>query len=408
MGNIPLLKSSASSHPPGISDSNWSSGDSDPTAICLRSKDIMPAEGAFFAVKAACGTSSDLNKWINLVGLSGGSRTWGSIPDNYNLWQTMEDHVTDSRYQFVNFETKKVVCLGAHSNVVKHAKIATIDLNNDNIAYRLGKTGIKPYMATPAQLGVDADAQGRDILLYYDMQELIEDCSAARAFTEMKRDELADEYNMINGKPKELWFNADLMHALCNKRGDPSACPWTSKKFVDSEGKVKCSNMLACDLCKEWALNTDGGSAAAETLIADWCDPSAGNYDPSDPDNAAKSDPACKCARIWDRAGTSQHGASASCWYGPCQDRGFNNYLVPKEFRDLNTKTQCPGTLCEVVWNLEDAQDIDLRDINTVMDCGGGSKPWYKTESGLILIGGTIGILGLTLIILNSSYKNKK
>ena len=76
------------------------------------------------------------------------------------------------------------------------------------------------------------------------------------------------------GKTKyEGWFDDGLMASLCDRRGDPGACPPASNGFLSpDDGKTKCSNLMACTLCAQWA--NSGGKVKAGTKM-DPTDPAA-------------------------------------------------------------------------------------------------------------------------------------
>lgn len=284
-----------------------------------------------------------------------------------------------------------------------------VDLNTDS--YHLGNSKVLPYKVEPTS------GSSGNVLVWYQIDDLASDCSAARAFMEMKRDELADDYGNINGRPKDYWFNDYLMKLTCDRRGDAGYCPKSSSQFKDSDGNVICSAMLSCDLCKQWALNTTSGIAASDQMMSTWCDPLNGHYNPLYKDDPTRSDPACKCARVRDRSGADTNDVSASCWYGPCQDRGLNSFLVPSRERNIDTKANCSDTLCQVIWDVENSKDINVNDINTTINCGENPNPEPEPEPEpsipdvpddgsaerrktlMIIGGGMVGAVGIGLLI---------
>ena len=248
---------------------------------------------------------------------------------------------------------------------------------------------------------------GRAITCEYSRDLIGTSCEQVSAFT--------DAYRKATGDDK--WFDDDLMHRVCSKRGPPEKCLDKGSGYVDPlTGEYICSNMLVCPKCQEWALTKPG---VADTLMREWCE---AHTDPLAPLDPKKSDPACACInREYDPAVAEMQRyamVKPGCWYPPCATGGLKKYLRPES--DAPKPGDCPDKICNIIWDLKHNTDIDIGKITQIIDCGEdphpsptpGPKPdptdpdspipipdWKDMSNGqkIALVGGA-GALGVILL----------
>ena len=231
-----------------------------------------------------------------------------------------------------------------------------------------------PMMGTvPASSGIgneplhyEADHyMGHLISCLYDPAELATSCEAVSAYTQAKRDEM--QKGTIAGW--DTWFDDDLMMDMC-ARQSTQKCPPISKKYG------KCGNLVACQLCRQWAAAV-GKEAKSDVVIDNWCEK---HTDLDHVDDETLTDPSCRCRNFakshdFDVFSEAIHNGNPGCFYGPCKDKTFGSYMVESVFRQ-----PCPA-ICEIDWTIIDSSDINIDNISQYIDCGGKPAPAKCTKN---------------------------
>lgn len=214
-----------------------------------------------------------------------------------------------------------------------------------------------------------------NVLCKYDIDALAGDCEAATQWTLARRNELAAGVVVDTN-----WFHFGLMQKLCGQESpDGKNCPMTSAKYVDTNGKVVCSNLNACGLCRDWATKNQQGIDESSRLIREYC--GRQKFDPQHFNDPLKTDPSCRCFHIRDKPGLPSQNVPVGCWYTNCQDNGLTNNLVPVDDR-LKDPSVCPS-FCAQIIDISNAEVIDIGDINMSLSCGDQPTPspggnWWK------------------------------
>jgi hypothetical protein len=195
----------------------------------------------------------------------------------------------------------------------------------------------------------------RKIKCNYDAASIATDCEVATDFAKYKKREL-EQTDYDN------WFDPQTMTQLCSSRAPVAACPLnpSGPSPVDSQGKI-CSQMVTCNLCKQWANSTwTGAKDESDNIIMDWCT------------KKHTDDPACKCENKMNdklyRDLQSAMPAAAGCWYKSCIDKNFQYDMVNSKDR---TWDNCPTTLCMDVVQAFDDASITINDLTQEIHCTG-------------------------------------
>lgn len=244
------------------------------------------------------------------------------------------------------------------------------------------------------------DPQKR-IKCYYTADQLTIGCDDITNYTNAKRQELVENGTLLE-EDRESWFDSALMKKVCSQQSN-GKCPAQS---MTVNGEKVCSNLVGCDLCRQWALRYDK-TGVSDSMMQTWCD---SHFDVNSPNDPTKSDPACKCLKLAQYATkVKQMTADPRCWFGPCQDKNLEQYLVPSTVRP--DPASCPENICNQIIDLEDSTDVDISDMNLKMDCG-GSKPdepepdpepdeKKKTNKRLFIAAGGLVAVGFAILLVS-------
>lgn len=399
--------------------SDWAGTSEDPTLLELRSHDIKPPEDQMIKTKYSCfGMGRVKHEQVYKTTNCCQGKSYSPCHADESAW----DPQTNPKGDGCGDRDGKGygLCLGKDGQSYKSHKCAKIRFEDPAICPKLGSTKVGAIGATSATPNKPADENGRCIRCQYGLSDLAADCSAVREWTEKRRLELQDANGNIGDVPASIWFHDGLMTELCKRQApDGWGCPSTNKEYVDANGKVICSNLLACDMCREWAQKGKNGVNIADTLIdgADgWC---TTHFDINHFDDHRVSDPSCRCTHIRNKPGMQNVSGNPKCWYAQCQDRELKTDLIRTSTR--TEVPQCPESLCVQIMEVTDAGIVNIDDV--VMDCGsgGGDKPkptpgdqkswWSKLSSKQqqdMIIGGSvfIGVVGLMVVV--SALKSSK
>ncbi len=232
---------------------------------------------------------------------------------------------------------------------------------------------------------------------FYDGGQLSSSCSASAEYTSRKR---------VNQKvlPNSNVWDSALMQQLCSNRSDPDQCPRVTKDAnftAKSDGKLKCSNLVGCSLCADWATSNyklDSPDVSSDVIsdgqMHDWCH--------NDPENAG--DPSCGCLlrmddphyiKLVDRA-LPVESFPPNSWWKPCMDNHFTDYLVDS----VDRKAPLPSnvTICAAIVSAEDNGSITTEDLTQVVECGGGGGGGLDLRWGFVGLG-AVGLVGAVLVV---------
>jgi hypothetical protein len=221
--------------------------------------------------------------------------------------------------------------------------------------------GVAPTRAAAANPGA---YDGRRVRCFYNVKQLGESCEASTEFTARRKE--GDHTLQLNDE----WFSPDVMNTLCASRADPKTCPKHPIGTFpsDTSGPV-CSEMIACPLCKAWALSKWPGAATqSDTMMQLWCE-------------SHPNDPSCRCIRRNDDPlyqkliSTPQLvlPAKAGCWWKGCADKQIQYDLVQSGDRSYEG---CPTVYCANIIN-QSGGELDLGNVDMSINCqpGGDSDP---------------------------------
>lgn len=196
---------------------------------------------------------------------------------------------------------------------------------------------------------------GRRIRCHYSTDQVANKCQAATEFAQRKkRGDNIPEY--------ENWFDADTMNALCSTRAEPSSCPKNPAGDSEKDGNGPiCGEMIACPLCKSWALsNWAGAETQSDNIMQKWCD-------------AHPKDPSCQCVKRMDDPLYRQIQASlkdlplAGCWWKGCMDKKMEYDLVQSADRSAK---ECPKVYCANIIEITGGE-VDIGKVNMSIQCDG-------------------------------------
>jgi len=210
------------------------------------------------------------------------------------------------------------------------------------------------------------------IICDYATSNITASCANTSAFINYMRDRQGDP----------SFFNDDFMKEMCSNQADPASCPDKTSMYRDSLGRIVCSNMIACQMCREWSVGSNASAAGmkiADQVMKGWCDKHSTVGETNDP---TKSDPACQCinkaynpvvSRFQDAQEKSVKddpfkAVDPLCWFTPCSiDRQLARYLVPSDER----APTCPSSICAEVIDFANNSDISADDMKQYMNCNG-------------------------------------
>ena len=384
----------------------WVDGTENPALFEINSIDADPTAGDFTVVRY--NELKNEKKWHNTEDICVNQGEWRDYQfkpchADENIWVPWRETPScgdrdDWKKGSYGGCTNELVQYGtaAHCYGQKCARIKA-----DKVCPTLGKDGVKSTTARPQKIGTIADVQGRRVVCTYDVASLSSDCKSAAEWTRKRREELAaadlmknpaHDGHTIDGKDMSKWFHRDLMMSLCDKRA-PEGVECKNGKYKGKDGKPECSNVMACDLCRQWATTTDWGKVETDKMISGWCDDPL-HFDPKKFDDPKSSDPACRCYRIHQKPPEATYTAmpEARCWYPGCQDFDMETSLVPSSVRD-GKDVKCEA-FCAQLINFIDDGVVEIGDINLNLSCGGGSGWWGKlpTQKKVALVLGVCAV----------------
>jgi hypothetical protein len=261
---------------------------------------------------------------------------------------------------------------------------------------------VKPSRATAKKPDQFDDQYG--INCFYDLGDVSSSCTAARGYTKKVRDQTGNRE----------WFDDRLMSILC--RNGTTDCQHKSgdfKKFLDSGHK--CSNLLNCDLCREWYEHQMkiGHGTDVDLIIDEWCS-APENFNPDSPADPTKSDPACKCVkRTYDPDYRKFHEAMeyassmepASCWYKYCTDPGSGDYFVREP--DQN-KEDCRDICQQIINVAKEAHIEDVHDIYAILSCKESPSVGPNESFEKVALIGGVSVVAIGCALLIVSYVKSK
>ena len=335
-----------------------------------------------------------------------------------------------------DYTSGRAECKRSRDGECHLAQCAHIYYQDARVCKQFDNGTVKSAWAT-AQKPDEFDGQ-HGVDCSYRRGDLASSCQAATEYTEAVRSQI--------GNP--LWFDDALMIDLCS-RGS-STCPKYGDFDTYAKAGHKCSNIINCSLCVEWkkGMMDSGQGTAVDHIMHKWCDDPA-NYDTDNPRDASKSDPACRCIKRGSdpfynkyfeqmKSGLKTPG---QCWYKECVDKTTSEYLIPTEDYDHSV---CPTNICQQLIDISGGEIEDVDDILIYMDCSQNtscsafkndeqgcstakscewcnskcvdsgtcfapSPSWWskltKKEQNTLMLAGTMGALGIGVVILTLALK---
>lgn len=403
MGGVSSVRKGAQE---GITNTDWPGGPESQLDVVLRgydqpkpnipiSKTQYYYQGKWHDTDYTCQKGGDIKQF-----------NWSPCFETENIWESPGtcDNCGDRLGQ--SAPDRKNGCYHTGSPSVKcyGQKCRRIRAEDPDVCPNLA--GIAPADALTTHPNTLGATHGNTIRCRYNIDQLSTSCEAATRWTKARRKDLMDGEQHINGQAAGLWFHTDLMTKLCGRNAkDGVGCPRVSAQQIGPDGKVVCSNLNACQLCKDW-IKTPEGASQVDGIIDTYC--ASRPFDLYHYDDPTKSDPTCKCRFVYDKPGFTDKTAPPGCFYKPCIDKGFDAYLVPKSHWDLDV-AKCPD-FCAQIIDVSDAGTVDIHDINWSLSCGnsGGSAWWAKLspkQKMSIELGGAVVFIGIGGYLLWSSTK---
>jgi len=350
-----------------------STDDSQVTLVGAQTGPRAGTEGDFFI----WGKQDD-GKWTDTIcGDAGVFDKHPGCPSNSLLWS--DDGMQECRCADPGNKATKSGAWGRHKKLM----CANIKYDWQEVCPYLGSSldtqdegggQVGAVGGIPTNPGLDP---AHKVTCQYKRGMIASSCAAATEYTKRKRAELG---------VSDRWFDTELMKDLCSQRGQADHCPQLteSKSYKDGNGVQICSNLLSCDLCRQWA-DLEESDASVNPLIDTWCH---NNFDIINFNDPSKSDPACKCynysldprmKEVTKGSGVDILG-SPHCWYAPCtNDPNLKTTLDQRINRHPPVKIDCQP-ICLFDIDLENAKNVYANDwvlnINCPSQCDG------KTESG--------------------------
>ena len=369
----------------GITDPNWPGGAESQLEVALRGVDLMKPETAISRSKYwyqgkwhdtdySCQKGADI-KQFNWSPCLPTENIWESPGTCDNCGDRLGEQAPDRTTGCYRTGTPSVKCYGQ--------KCRRIRFEDPDICPNLA--GVQAAEAVTTAQNTLGATHGNTIRCRYNIDQLATDCEAATRWTVARRKDLTDANQQIDGKPASSWFHTELMTKLCSHPAkDGVGCPKTSAQQIGSDGKVVCSNLNACRLCKDW-VKTPEGRGQVDGMIDTYC--ASRPFDLLNYDDPAKSDPTCKCRYVHEKPGFSDMSAPPGCFYKPCIDKGFDDYLVPTAHWDVDV-AKCPD-FCAQIIDVSGSGTVDIHDIDWSLTCGtepgptpsGGGSWWDKLSS---------------------------